>query len=167
MNRRRTALIGGVAAGVLAWMVIGGVAGAVGAVPSGVVVGLLMNRIESPSKRRERKRAVGDLPLACDLLAAALRAGAPIERSVGIVAIAIGGPLGVELRRVRDALRLGLDPREAWAAVRLAEAGRLVDAAVRGFDSGAAVARAFGRVADDLRDARWQPSKRPPVESAC
>jgi hypothetical protein len=134
VNRRRTAVVGGIAAGVLAWMVIGGVPGAVAAVPSGVIVGVLLNRIESPSKKRERKRAVGDLPLACDLLAAALRAGAPIERSVGIVAIAIGGPLGVELRRVRDGLRLGLDPREAWAAVRLAEAGRLVDAAVRGVD---------------------------------
>lgn len=152
--RRRVSVIGGVAAGVLVWIVIGGVSGSVAAVPCAVVFGLLMSRIESPSKKRDRKRAVGDLPLACDLLAAALRAGAPIERSVGIVAIAVGGPLGVELRRVRDGLRLGLDPREAWAAVRLAEAARLVDAAVRGVDSGAAIARAFGRVADDLRDAR-------------
>lgn len=150
----RVCAVAGLAAGVLAWLLVGGWVGAVVAVPCAVVAGCLIRRIEPISKRRERLRALSDLPLACDLLAASLRAGATVERSVGVVATAMGGPLSKDLRRVRDGLRLGLHPRDAWSAVQLPEASRLVDAAVRGVDSGAAIARAFSRVADDLRDAR-------------
>lgn len=150
----KAAVIGAIAGGTSIWLVLGGRLGIVAAIPGAVISGWLFRRIEPASKRRQRQRAIGDLPLACDLLAAALRAGAPVERAVGIVAVAVGGPLGAQLRRVRDGLRLGLDPREAWSALRLPQAARLADAATRGVDSGAAVARSFARVADDMRDAR-------------
>jgi pilus assembly protein TadC len=146
--------IGGLGAAALAWLLIGGVAGLLASLSCAAVAWWALGRIEPQSGRRERRRAISDLPLACDLLAAALRAGAPMDRAVGIVAMSIGGPLAKDLRRVRDGLRLGLSPREAWAVIGLPEAARLVDAAVRGVDSGAAVARSLGRVADDLRDAR-------------
>jgi pilus assembly protein TadC len=118
-------------------------------------VGWFANRLEPRSRRVDRLRALGDLPLAADLLAAALRAGAPVERAVGTVAVAIGGPLGTALLRVRDGLHMGLDPRSAWGTLRTPpEAIRVADAVLRSLDSGAAVARSLTQVADDLRSGR-------------
>jgi Flp pilus assembly protein TadB len=150
----RLGWLGGFAAGGLTWLLIGGWVGAAVSIPAGLLAGRFIRRME-PNRRRDRQRALGDLPLAADLLAASLRAGAPTERAVGTVAVAIGGPLGTSLLRVRDGLRMGLDPSTAWAALRTpAEAKRLGDAVLRGVDSGAAVARALTRVADDVRAAR-------------
>jgi pilus assembly protein TadC len=109
----------------------------------------------SADRRHERKAAAADLPIAVDLLAAALRAGAPAARAAEVVGEALGGPLGRRLVRVGTALRLGVRPEEAWAP--LAEfpgAERVRRAAVRSADSGATMAGSLGRVAADLRAAR-------------
>jgi pilus assembly protein TadC len=109
-------------------------------------------------------RAVAaDLPFAADLLASALRAGAPPDAAAGCAGRALGGPLGARLERVERSLRLGSPADEAWAylldaggrdtAATLA-AGRLVQAAVRSQHSGAALAGSLLRVADDLRGDR-------------
>lgn len=97
-------------------------------------------------------REAADLPLAADLLAAALRAGSPVDQAVQAVAEALGGPLGDRLNRVGRTLRLGGEPREAWTYLAPVPGGdRLVTAAVRSSTSGAALAGALTRLADDLR----------------
>lgn len=126
----------------------------------GLAVGLLagaatdhfLRRREPAHIRAERRAAAADLPLGADLLAAALRAGAPAERAAEAVADALGGPLGERLRRTGRSLRLGAGPAEAWS--HLAEvrgADRLIGAAVRSSASGGALAGALSRLADDLR----------------
>jgi pilus assembly protein TadC len=145
---RLTAGLSGLAVAVL----IEGWAGPVAALPTAVLLDRLLRRIEPPAVRRHRLRAAADLPLAADLLAAALRAGAPVERSVLAVADALGGPLGRQLARVGRTLQLGGGPPEAWghlAAVPGAQ--RVATAAIRSASSGAALAGALSRLADDLR----------------
>jgi pilus assembly protein TadC len=122
-----------------------------GLIAAAVLVALT-RRIEPAAVRHRRERESADLPLAADLLAAALRAGVPVGRAVTEVAGALGGPLGERLDRVGRTLLLGGEPAEAWqhlAAVPAAE--RLTGAAVRSAVSGAALARALTRLADDLR----------------
>ncbi|MFL6137709.1 MAG: type II secretion system F family protein [Frankiaceae bacterium] len=92
-------------------------------------------------------------PLACDLLAATLAAGVPIERAVRVVAAADDGPLGRLLGDVAAALSLGAPPAEAWAPVERAPPLRpLARAAVRSSSSGAALAATLTGLADDLRE---------------
>ena len=55
-----------------------------------------------------------ELPLAADLLAVALRAGAPVDRAAAAVGEALPGPLGERLGRVARVLQLGATPAEAW-----------------------------------------------------
>ncbi|MFC0526744.1 type II secretion system F family protein [Phytohabitans kaempferiae] len=131
---------------------VGGVLGlAVGAAVA-VVLDRQLRRLEPPEVRARRLREVADLPLAADLMAAGLRAGAPVDRAAAAVAEAIGGPLGERLARVARSLRLGAEPAEAWAHVTtVASAGRMAQAAVRSSASGAALAGALTRLADDLR----------------
>jgi pilus assembly protein TadC len=125
--------------------------GLVGAA-AGVGAERLLRRHEPAHLRRERLAAVADLPLLADLLAAALRAGAPVDRAAAAVAEALGGPLGERLQRTARSLRLGAEPAEAWGHLAdVAGAARLVAAAVRSSASGGALAGALGRLADDLR----------------
>jgi len=125
------------------------------AVAAAVGVDRALRRIEPPSVRRRRLRAAADLPLAADLLAAALRAGAPVDQAVVAVADALAGPLGSRLSRVARALRLGAEPAEAWRHLDAVPGGeRLAAAAIRSAASGAALAGAATRLADDLRAGR-------------
>ncbi|MFI5494340.1 type II secretion system F family protein [Actinoplanes sp. NPDC051859] len=107
---------------------------------------------EPAAVRAVRARIEADLPLAADLLAAALRAGAPVDHAVRAVAEALGGPLGERLDRVGRSLRLGADPPEAWSHLADSRgAARLITAAVRSSASGSALAGALTRIAGDLR----------------
>ncbi|MEU6075845.1 type II secretion system F family protein [Micromonospora sp. NPDC047074] len=145
---RLAACLGGVALAV----VVGGWAGAVGAGPTALLLDRLLRRIEPPAARNRRLREAADLPLAADLLAASMRAGAPVDRSVLAVAEALDGPLADRLARVGRLLRLGGGPDEAWAPLAaVPEAERLTAAVLRSADSGAALAGALTRLADDLR----------------
>jgi pilus assembly protein TadC len=135
------------------------VAGLIGrwwAVPIGVAAGFttdwFLRRREPAEVRAARLRAVADLPLCADLLAAALRAGPPVDRAADAVADALGGPLGERLGRTARSLRLGAGPAEAWAHLSdVAGAERVVAAAIRSSTSGGALAAALFRLADDLR----------------
>ncbi|MFY1635664.1 type II secretion system F family protein [Solwaraspora sp. WMMB335] len=114
-----------------------------------------LRRIEPAWRRRQRLRETADLPLAADLMAAALRAGAPLDHAVLAVADAVGGPLGVRLRRVARSMSLGAEPSEAWQQLSGVPGGeRLAAAAVRSAASGAALAGALSRLAGDLRTNR-------------
>jgi Flp pilus assembly protein TadB len=138
------------------------VVGALGrwwAIPIGVLGGLAtqraLRRCQPADVRAGRRRAVADLPLCADLLAAALRAGAPVDRAAAAVADALGGPLGERLERAARSLRLGAGPAEAWEHLAdVPGASRLVAAAVRSSTSGGALAGALNRLGDDLRGDR-------------
>ncbi|WP_052914377.1 type II secretion system F family protein [Protofrankia coriariae] len=90
-------------------------------VPVGVTVGIIVGMIAArllasiPDRDAQRRQArlVEDLPLALDLIAACLTAGAPIVAALDIVASAVGGPLGAELGMVSRSLRLGASMAEA------------------------------------------------------
>ncbi len=129
----------------------------------GLVAGLIvvlparrvLGRLEPPAARRERQHAAADLPYLVDLLAAGLRAGLPVERTVAVVAAAAKGPAADRLARVARAVTLGLPPNQAWSALSDLPGGARVTATVaRSADSGAALAAAFERLADELRAGR-------------
>jgi pilus assembly protein TadC len=131
--------------------------------PTGIGVGLValaggavaVRRIESPAVRRERARAVADLPIAADLFAAAARAGAPPDRAALAVGTALGGPVGDRLVLVGAALRGGRPADEAWRHVFDLPGGpRLASVATRSAERGSALSRALEQQAVDLRAAR-------------
>lgn len=152
--------------GWLGWVTVVGSAGAIGAFvggAAGVVAGLLalaggavaLRRMESGASRREREQAVADLPIAADLLSAALRAGAPPEHAAMVVGEALGGPVGIRLVRVARALRLGATPEAAWRHVADVPGGdRMAGAATRSAERGSALTRALDHQASDLRAVR-------------
>jgi pilus assembly protein TadC len=140
--------MGGLAVGVL----VGGWFG----VLAGVAVAIGLDRglrlLEPAAVRARRLAEAAELPLAVDLLAVALRGGAPTDQAAAAVADALPGPLGDRLARVARVLGLGGSPAEAWAELApVAGADRLVRAAVRSAEHGSALATALGRLADDLR----------------
>ena len=150
------------ACGLGAAVLAAGAAGWAAATGLGLAVGVAtwtwLRRQPSPARREEDRRIAADLPYAADLLAAALRAGAPPDAAAGAVGEAIGGPVGERLLRVGRALRIGAGPAEAWA--HLAEeqtpngSTRLAGAAVRSHGSGAALSATFTALAEELRAAR-------------
>jgi pilus assembly protein TadC len=152
---RRLRIVGAIAAGSITWLVVGGIAGVVAAALVTPAAARALRRIEPPSARRARQAAAAELPFAADLLAAALRAGVPVEAAARTTGAGLGGPIGRDLVRVADGLRLGLEPADAWPVLRTTPgAERIVDTVVRSAESGAAVARALERLADDLRGSR-------------
>ncbi|TDC03663.1 type II secretion system F family protein [Actinomadura bangladeshensis] len=140
------------AAGVLCFVTLGGLAGAVAGGLAAVAVWFSFGRVGSAERRRRRARLVADLPVAVDLLAACLRGGAPWQDAVAAVADAVGGPLGDELRAVSVQIRLGADPAEAWLALtREPMLAPLARAAVRAASTGSALAPSLSRLARDQR----------------
>ena len=116
-----------------------------------------LGRLEPREVRAERDRLVADAPLALDLLAACLAGGATPAGAAGVVAAAVGGPVGARLERVGGALRVGSSPVDAWALLGgtaeddpLAGAARLL---VRAADGGAPVAGVVALLAADARRA--------------
>jgi Flp pilus assembly protein TadB len=145
-----------VALSAAAGLAVVGLVGTWWAVPVGVAAAFgterFLRRRQPAVVREQRRRAVADLPLCADLLAAALRGGAPIDRAADAVADALDGPLGERLARTARSLRLGAEPAEAWAHLSdVAGAERVVAAAIRSSASGGALAGALARLADDLR----------------
>ncbi|MGP4109408.1 type II secretion system F family protein [Streptomyces sp. 4N509B] len=63
---------------------------------------------------RRPPEADGRLPLATELLAACLAAGAAPREAADAVGSALGGPVGDGLRRAAAELRLGGDPATVW-----------------------------------------------------
>ncbi len=140
--------------GTLAFLMLGGVSGAVaGALVAGGVL-VAVQRREPAEARRRRERVAADLPFAADLMVACLRAGQPVGGAVDAVAEAIGGPLGERLSWIGGQLRLGADPEAAWGALAqdppLASLARTMIRATR---RGAPVAEVLTRLADDARRA--------------
>jgi Flp pilus assembly protein TadB len=140
----------GVGLGVLFF--VGGTRGLVAALVAGVGCWWLTGRMEPPSVRRRRERLAASVPHAVDLMAACLAAGLSPAAAVEQIAEAVDEPLSDELAGLGSRLRLGVDPETVWRDLarhpQLGGLGRTVSRAV---ESGASVADAMARLAEDLR----------------
>ena len=124
--------------------------------PSGSWSGVLVPRAVRGLRTRADARTAlllrADLPLAGDLLAAALAAGVAPGAAAGAVGRAVGGSLGDALVRVARATELGASPATAWA--RLVEdpaTAALARPLVRASERGAPAAAVAARVSVELR----------------
>lgn len=139
-------------AGVALALLVGGAAGVVAGLATAVVLDRVIRTLPAQGQEARNARLRSDLPLALDLLAGALAAGAPVSGAVEAVAAALPGPLGDELGAVATALRLGAGTSQAWARCEAQPPLRAVArAVVRGADSGAALAPLARQLAADQR----------------
>lgn len=135
-------------------LMVGGAAGAgIGAVV-GLVTWRLVGRMESPADRKRRERLTMSLPHVVDLLAACLAVGLSPSAALERVCSAVDPPMGEELAGISSRLRLGVDPVRVWTDLgghpQLGPLGRCV---ARATESGASVADAMHRLAEDQRRA--------------
>jgi Flp pilus assembly protein TadB len=94
-------------------------------------------------------RGGAGLPLALELISAALRAGAPFPTAAQAVAGTPGLAVGPELAKAATMLRLGSDPAEAWARIASVDDAALLGAvATRSARSGMRLADTVSRQAD-------------------
>jgi pilus assembly protein TadC len=139
------------------WVLVGGVTGAVLGLGAGAVLWRWRSR-QLASGRTEpvdTAEAMRQLPLAADLLAACVAAGAGPVIAAQAVGEALGGPVGQALARGAAEVRLGGEPAGAWR--RLAElpgAGALARLLERADESGLPAAGPAARLASDAR-AHW------------
>lgn len=101
----------------------------------------------------ERPVGAGDVPIALDLIAVCLAAGATQAAALAAVAGASPGRLGQDLATVARALDLGSTSVQAWSLV-TADAAGLQQAAARfghAENSGSALGPALAVLAEDLR----------------
>jgi pilus assembly protein TadC len=144
-----------VAFGAGAGAVVGGTTGVAAGAVVATVLWWALPRMGAARVAADLRRSAAALPEAADLLAAALRAGAPPGHAAAVVGSAVAGPVGERLVRVAHALRLGDPPARAWEHLADLPGGeRVARVAVRSADSGAALARALARLADELRATR-------------
>lgn len=148
---RRLQVIAAAAVAVAAVLALGATAGLAVAPVLAAGAWLGVGRLHA---RPPRLRPDAGLPLALDLVAAALQAGQPIARALALAAPAAGERSAAALLRVSRLLALGADPSEAWQP--LADdpvLGEVAAAARRSASSGVRLAAAFTQTADDLRAA--------------
>lgn len=137
------------AAAVMAFVLVGGLAGAAAAVACAYGVRLWQRRPRPPVRDGEVARG---LPLAADLLAACLSAGAGPREAAEAVGECLGGPVGERLARAGAELRLGGEPAAAWGAFgAIPGAQGLARCLERAAASGAPAADAVSRQAAALR----------------
>ena len=137
------------AAGVGAWVVVGGVTGIVGAVVTTAVSWTVLTRAEPAAARREREAAARELPHLVDLLAATLHSGADPLTGLRTVCAALPGAAARRLGPVQAHAHLGA--ADAWRLVVDDEVlAPLGQALVRSQRTGASVAEAVERLADEL-----------------
>ncbi len=153
--------LAGAAAG--AWALIGGVGGLL----AGLLVGAALRwwRLRSGGGTGSGARA-GDtaydavlaarqLPLAADLLAACIAAGATPVTAARAVGEALAGPVGERLATGAAEVRLGGEPAAAWRGLaELPGAGPLARLLERAGDSGAPAAVPVARLAAEARAER-------------
>ncbi len=148
-------VLAGVAAGIgLALLLPGPGAAPVGAV-AGVLVWRRVGRMEPAAQRRRRRALERGLPHVVDLMSALLASGAAPSVALARVADVVEEPVGGELSSYVARLRLGRDPVSVWASMaEHPQLGALGRTLCRATQSGASVADALARLADDLRARR-------------
>lgn len=114
----------------------------------------LVRPVGQPRRRQGAVAAAGDVPIALDLVAVCLAAGATPAAALAVVGRALPGPLGSDLASVARALGLGSCARQAWAPVlagRPPSLQRAADRFVHAERSGAALAPSLAALAADQR----------------
>ncbi|MGW8666055.1 type II secretion system F family protein [Streptomyces niveus] len=145
-------------AGCLGWVLVGGTAGLV--VGLAVVFGVerwLRTRKPGPGARTDEAmgEAARQLPLAADLLAACVSAGAGPREAAQAVGESLGGPVGDRLVSTAAALRLGGEPVGTWGRFgEIPGAAELARCLERAGSTGAPAAEPVSRLADGLRAER-------------
>jgi Flp pilus assembly protein TadB len=122
----------------------------------GAAVGAVVNRRERAAIGAERSRlTAAQAPLAADLFAACVTAGARPAEAAASVARVLDGDIARHFGAVAAALRLGVEPMEAWRPLASDAATEpLARALGRGCRTGAPLAEIASLVAVDLRAAR-------------
>ncbi|MFD9484750.1 type II secretion system F family protein [Streptomyces sp. NPDC059991] len=138
-----------------AYVLIGGVPGAVVGLAAAYGARRWACR-RKPQRARPGAEAVDpELPLAADLLAACLSAGAGPREAAGAVGESLDGPIGRRLAQISAELRLGGEPAEAWGRLgAIPGAAGLARCLERAASSGAPAAGPVGRVAERCRAER-------------
>jgi Flp pilus assembly protein TadB len=155
-SRRATArpalpIVAGTIAAALVLTVRHDAAGAIVATVTGLFVAAAAHAASAERHTPARRGGPG-LPLALELISAALHAGAPFPTAAQAVASAPGLAVGPDLARAATMLRLGSDPAEAWAHIASVDDAALLRAvAVRSARSGMRLADTISRQADLLR----------------
>ncbi|MEV1062567.1 type II secretion system F family protein [Streptomyces sp. NPDC050263] len=142
------------------WVVVGGVTGLVLGLVGAVGLGRWRRRQRAGAgagalSEADARLAARQLPLAADLLAACIAAGAGPVIAAQAVGEALGGPVGEGLARGAAEVRLGGEPETAWR--RLASmpgAAALARLLERADVSGLPAAGPVARLAADTR-AQW------------
>ncbi|MFI2372039.1 type II secretion system F family protein [Streptomyces sp. NPDC018833] len=145
-------------AAAICYVLIGGVAGGIAGIVSGAGIRHWLRR----RGRRAAAAALGDagggheaarqLPLAADLLAACISAGAGPREAAEAVGESLGGHLGERLARAAAELRLGGEPAHAWGwFAGIPGAGPLARCLERADLTGAPAAEQVARLAERLR----------------
>ncbi|MEU0274095.1 type II secretion system F family protein [Streptomyces sp. NPDC006307] len=141
-----------VAAALAGYVLVEGLIGGAAAVACAYGVWRWQRR---PRPLPDNGRAVQGLPLAADLLAACLSAGAGPREAAEAVGESLGGPVGERLARTAAELRLGGEPAEAWGGfAAIPGALGLARCLERASASGAPAADAVSRLAAGLRAER-------------
>lgn len=141
--------------GLVVAVAVGGLPGVLTGTVAAVAAAWALGRIEPTAVRRRRERLAADLPVATDLLAACLAAGAAVTDAADAVGDAVGGPVAEELRGATARIRLGADPAAVWRSLAGATPlGPLARALARAATSGAPLAETLTRIADQQRAAR-------------
>jgi Flp pilus assembly protein TadB len=131
---------------------VGGGAGAIAGFIAGAVCWWATGRLEPPAVRRRRERLAAAVPSAVDLLAACLAVGLSPAAALEQITEAVDPPLSDELAELTARLRMGVDAVTVWRDLaRHPQLGGLGRAVSRAVESGASVADAMLRLADDLR----------------
>lgn len=145
-------MLAAAAAAVATALLVGHAAGLLLAPVAGAAAWRWAGTWESRAALRRRDAVAQELPLVVDLMAGCLVAGASPEAALARVAAAVDAPMREELHGVVARLRLGADPATVWVELsghtELGPLGRTLARAVR---TGASVAEAMARLAEDLR----------------
>ncbi|MCY0943596.1 type II secretion system F family protein [Streptomyces antarcticus] len=137
-----------------AWVLIGGIWGPAAGVLVAVGVWRWQARAQAPVGL-EPGVAERQLPMAADLLAACLAAGAGPVEAAEVVGESLGGPVGEALARSGAELRLGGEPGSAWGRLAGIPGARpLAECLERAARTGAPAAEPVSRIASGLREDR-------------
>ncbi|MEU9289328.1 type II secretion system F family protein [Streptomyces sp. NPDC048275] len=138
------------------WVLVGGFAGLLVGVVAGFGVWQWRQRRKpGPAEEYDAAQATRQLPLAADLVAACIAAGAGPVVAAQAVGEALGGPVGDRLARGAAEVRLGGEPDKAWRGLAsMPGAGALARLLERAGESGVPAAVPVGRLAAEAR-AEW------------
>jgi Flp pilus assembly protein TadB len=145
-------LLGTVSVAAVVLFFVGGTAGAGAAVIAALGCWWGTGRMEPPSVRRRRELLAASIPHAVDLLAASLVVGLSPGAALEEITVVVEPPLAEELAELTSRLRMGVDPVTVWRDLAgHPQLGGLGRAVLRAVESGASVADAMSRLADDQR----------------